>query len=40
MEGKTRLIIITGMSGAGKSTAANYFEDKGFLCPVGMESVP
>jgi UPF0042 nucleotide-binding protein len=32
MEGKTRLIIITGMSGAGKSTAANYFEDKGFFC--------
>lgn len=32
MEGKARLIIITGMSGAGKSTAANYFEDKGFFC--------
>lgn len=32
MEGNARLIIITGMSGAGKSTAANYFEDKGFFC--------
>ncbi|HBN85423.1 MAG TPA: RNase adapter RapZ [Clostridiales bacterium] len=32
MDGKARLIIITGMSGAGKSTAANYFEDKGFFC--------
>lgn len=32
MVGKARLIIITGMSGAGKSTAANYFEDKGFFC--------
>ena len=32
MEGKARLIIVTGMSGAGKSTAANYFEDKGYFC--------
>ena len=25
-------IIVTGMSGAGKSTAINYFEDKGYYC--------
>ena len=26
------LTIITGLSGAGKSTALNVFEDAGFLC--------
>ncbi|MDD5131966.1 MAG: RNase adapter RapZ, partial [bacterium] len=28
----SRLIIITGMSGAGKSSAINVFEDLGFFC--------
>lgn len=27
-----KFIIITGMSGAGKSTALNYFEDSGYFC--------
>ena len=27
-----RLIIVTGMSGAGKSTALKFFEDMGFYC--------
>lgn len=27
-----QFIIITGMSGAGKSTALNYFEDSGYFC--------
>ena len=26
------LIILTGMSGAGKSQAANFLEDQGFFC--------
>ena len=28
---KEELIIITGISGAGKSTAINFFEDRGYL---------
>ncbi len=28
----TRLLIITGLSGAGKTEALNYFEDAGFYC--------
>lgn len=31
-----RCIIVTGMSGAGKSTALNYFEDDGFFCADNM----
>lgn len=31
------LIIITGMSGAGKSTASHFFEDAGYFC---MDNVP
>ncbi|MEE0222156.1 MAG: RNase adapter RapZ, partial [Lachnospiraceae bacterium] len=27
-----RLIIVTGMSGAGKSTALKFFEDMGVYC--------
>ena len=27
-----KFLIITGMSGAGKSLALNYFEDKGYFC--------
>ena len=29
---KLEFIIITGLSGAGKSEALNYFEDKGYFC--------
>ncbi len=32
-----QLIIITGLSGAGKSTATNFFEDSGYFC---MDNVP
>jgi UPF0042 nucleotide-binding protein len=31
MEEKKELLIITGISGAGKSTAINFFEDRGYL---------
>ena len=31
------LIILTGMSGAGKSAAVRYLEDQGFFC---MDNVP
>lgn len=32
-----QLIIITGMSGAGKTTASHFFEDAGYFC---MDNVP
>lgn len=32
MDGKKQLVIITGMSGAGKSLAVNTFEDLNFYC--------
>jgi UPF0042 nucleotide-binding protein len=32
------LIILTGLSGAGKSTALNVFEDLGFFCVDGLPS--
>lgn len=32
MGGSVELVIITGLSGAGKSTAASYMEDMGFYC--------
>lgn len=28
---KEELLIITGIAGAGKSTAINFFEDRGYL---------
>ena len=28
----TRLVIISGVSGSGKSTALNAFEDLGYFC--------
>ena len=31
-----RMIIVTGMSGAGKSTALNVLEDEGFYCVDNM----
>ncbi len=31
MEDKKELLIVTGVSGAGKSTAINFFEDRGYL---------
>jgi len=34
---KLQLIIITGLSGAGKSTASHFFEDSGYFC---MDNVP
>ena len=27
-----KIVIVTGMSGAGKSTALNVFEDEGYYC--------
>ncbi|MBR6487022.1 MAG: RNase adaptor protein RapZ, partial [Lachnospiraceae bacterium] len=27
-----RFVIVTGMSGAGKSTALNFLEDSGYYC--------
>lgn len=37
---RTRLVLVTGLSGSGKSVAANAFEDLGFYCvdnlPVGL----
>jgi UPF0042 nucleotide-binding protein len=32
-----QLIIVTGLSGAGKTTAAHFFEDSGYFC---MDNVP
>ena len=32
MSGRTRFVIITGLSGAGKSLTANCFEDMGYYC--------
>ncbi|WP_110928501.1 RNase adapter RapZ [Bacillus massiliglaciei] len=32
MQGETQLVIITGMSGAGKTVAVQSFEDMGFFC--------
>ena len=29
---KKKLVIITGMSGAGKNTALNIFESQGYFC--------
>ena len=29
---KKELVIITGMSGAGKSEAMNFFEDREYFC--------
>ncbi len=38
MEGKekTKVVIVTGMSGAGKTHAANWFEDHGYYCIDNM----
>lgn len=36
-ESAIQLIIITGMSGAGKTTASHFFEDAGYFC---MDNVP
>lgn len=37
---RTRLVLVTGLSGSGKSVAANAFEDLGFYCvdnlPMGL----
>ena len=35
--GKTKLLIVTGLSGAGKSLAVNALEDIGFYC---MDNIP
>ena len=31
-----KIIIVTGMSGAGKSTALNVLEDEGYYCVDNM----
>ena len=31
-----KIVIVTGMSGAGKSTALNVFEDEGYYCVDNM----
>ena len=31
-----KMIIVTGMSGAGKSTALNVLEDEGYYCVDNM----
>lgn len=31
-----KVVIITGMSGAGRSRAANWFEDQGYYCVDNM----
>ncbi|MCB1220086.1 MAG: RNase adapter RapZ [Planctomycetales bacterium] len=36
-EAKARLVIVTGMSGAGKSTALRCFEDLGYFC---LDNIP
>ncbi len=36
-ESSIQLIIITGMSGAGRTTASHFFEDTGYFC---MDNVP
>ncbi len=33
-----KFLIVTGLSGAGKSVALNYFEDKGYFCVDNMPS--
>lgn len=33
------IVVITGMSGAGKSAAVNFFEDLGFNCVDNMPPV-
>ena len=34
-----KIIIVTGMSGAGKSTALNVLEDEGYYCVDNMPIV-
>ncbi|GAI27262.1 unnamed protein product, partial [marine sediment metagenome] len=31
-ESKIKIVIITGLSGAGKTEALRYFEDAGYYC--------
>lgn len=33
---KMKVVVVTGLSGAGKSNAANWFEDQGFYCIDNM----
>ena len=33
---KMNVVIITGMSGAGKTNAADWFEDQGYYCVDNM----
>ena len=36
MEQKMEVVILTGMSGAGKTNAVNWFEDRGYYCIDNM----
>ena len=35
-EGKIEVVIVTGLSGAGKTQAADWFEDHGYYCIDNM----
>ena len=35
-DGKTKVVIVTGLSGAGKTQAADWFEDHGYYCIDNM----
>ena len=39
-DGPARIVLITGLSGAGKSTAAKCFEDLGYYCVDKPPSAP
>lgn len=39
MEDKTRIIIVTGMSGSGKTQACRYLEDLGYFCVDNLPPV-
>ena len=36
MTDKMKVIIVTGLSGAGKTNAADWFEDQGYYCVDNM----
>lgn len=34
--GKMKVVVVTGLSGAGKTNAMDWFEDRGFYCVDNM----